>query len=277
MLKVGNNTMLLNSLGRFTPSKQCRVFSETPKTFYKLNNVNIEYKRQHKKAVSAGLTDAKHGISEIEATLEFINNQIINSQVYKNLFKATAIPFCLSVPNNGLDFGTELENHWLPLLKTEFEKQNSGAYFRASMQGNTPLSKNVKPVKDSGYTNLLEQISYSTIVGYYFPTAFQEFDISSQRERIRALPKLGDVALCLSGPFEIIYSLVCYPNLLFDKQNYSPILCASSLEHNDPRMIMLFKSYGPHLEFWLMSQMLSLDKAQVSEQWAGGITLYKCL
>ena len=277
MLKVGNNTMLLNSLGRFIPSKQCRVFSETPKTFYKLNNVNIEYKRQHKKAVSAGLTDAKHGISEIEATLEFINNQIKNSQVYKNLFKATAIPFCLSVPNNGLDFGTELENHWLPLLKTEFEKQNSGAYFRASMQGNTPLSKNVKPVKDSGYTNLLEQISHSTIVGYYFPTAFQEFDISSQRERTRALPKLGDVALCLSGPFEIIYSLVCYPNLLFDKQNYSPILCASSLEHNDPRMIMLFKSYGPHLEFWLMSQMLTPDKAQVSEQWSGGITLYKCL
>ena len=277
MLKVGKNNMLLISLGRFIPSKQCRVFSETPKTFYKLNNVNIEYRRQHKKAVSAGLTDAKHGISEIEETLEFINNQIINSQVYKNLFKATAIPFCLSVPNNGLDFGTELENHWLPLLKTEFEKQNSGAYFRASMQGNTPLSKNVKPVKDSGYTNLLEQISHSTIVGYYFPTAFQEFDISSQRERTRALPKLGDVALCLSGPFEIIYSLVCYPNLLFDKQNYSPILCASSLEHNDPRMIMLFKSYGPHLEFWLMSQMLTPDKAQVSEQWSGGITLYKCL
>lgn len=277
MEKIKRNNMLLNNLGRVIPSKKCRVFSQNPKTFYKLNNVAIEYRTQHKTAVSAGLTDAKNDISEIEANLEFIKNQIINSQAYKNLFNATAIPFCLSVPNNGPDFGTELEDHWLPLLKTEFEKQNSGAYFKASFQGNQTLSKNVKPFKGSGYANLLEQISHSTIVGYYFPTAFQEFDVDSQRRRTRDLPKLEVVDLCLSGPCEIVYSLICYPNLLFDKQNYSPILCASSLEHNDPRMIMLFKSYGPHLEFWLMSQMLTPDKTQVSEQWSGGITIYKCL
>jgi len=267
----------LNNLGRVIPSKQCRVFSQTPKPFYKLNNVTIDYRTQHNKAVSAGLTDAKNDISEIEAKLEFIKNQIINSQAYKNLFNATAIPFCLSVPNNGPDFGTELEDHWLPLLKTEFEKQGNGAYFRATLQGNIPLSENIKPVEGSGYAKFLEQTSNSTIVGYYFPTALQEFDIDSQRKRVMDLPKLEKLGLCLSGPFEIIYSLICYPKLLFDKQNYSPILCASSLEHKDPRMVMLLKSYGPHLEFWLMSQMLTPETTQVSEQWSGGITIYTCL
>ncbi len=126
-------------------------------------------------------------------------------------------------------------------------------------------------------TKFLEQTSNSTIVGYYFPTALQEFDIDSQRKRVMDLPKLDKLGLCLSGPFEIIYSLICYPKLLFDKQNYSPILCASSLEHKDPRMVMLLKSYGPHLEFWLMSQMLTPEKTQVSEQWSGGITIYTCL
>lgn len=275
--KIGNKRMLLNSLGRLSPSAECRVFSKTPKTFYKLNCIDIEYRTQHKTAVSAGLTSAKHDISDIEATLKCVSNQITNSAVYRDLFKAAAIPVCLSLSNNGTDLGTELENNWLPLLKTEFEKQGNGAFFRATLQGNIPLSENIKPVKGSGYAKFLEQTSNSTIVGYYFPTALQEFDIDSQRKRVMDLPKLDKLSLCLSGPLEILYSLVCYPNILFDKQNYSPILCASSLEHKDPRMIMLFKSYGPHLEFWLMSQMLTPEKTQVSEQWSGGITIYTCL
>ena len=232
---------------------------------------------QHKVAVSAGLTDPELDVSDINNTFELLDERIKNSAVYRDLFKATAIPFCLSVPNRKLDIGAELENNWLPLLKTEFEKQASGAYFKATLQGNTPLSENVKAVDGCGYANFLEQHSPASVVGYYFPTALQEFDISSQRKRIINLPKLDDVELCLSGPFEIIYSLICYPNLLFDKHSYSPILCASALEHEDSRMVMLFKSYGPHLEFWLMSQMLTPNETQVSEQWSGGITIFKSI
>ena len=269
--------MLVNSLGRLNPSSKCRVFSKTPKTFYRLNDVDIEYSMQHKVAVSAGLTDPKLNVSDIKNTFKLLDERIKNSAVYRDLFKATAIPFCLSLPNRKLDIGAELEGNWLPLLKTEFEKQASGAYFKATLQGNTPLSKNVKAVDGCGYANFLEQHSPASVVGYYFPTALQEFDISSQRKRIINLPKLDELELCLSGPFEIIYSLICYPNLLFDKHTYSPILCASALEHEDPRMVMLFKSYGPHLEFWLMSQMLTPNETQVSEQWSGGITIFKSI
>ena len=135
--------MLVNSLGRLNPSAECRVFSKMPKTFYKLNRVDIEYRTQHKTAVSVGLASAKHNISDIEATLERVNNQITKSAVYRDLFKAATIPFCLSLSNNGTDLGTELENNWLPLLKTEFEKQSKGAFFRATLQGNIPLAENV--------------------------------------------------------------------------------------------------------------------------------------
>ena len=269
--------MLVNSLGRLNPSSKCRVFSKTPKTFYKLNDVELEYAMQHKTAVAAGLTDPRLDVSDIKNTLKLLDERIQNSAVYKDLFKATAIPFCLSLPHNGLDIGAELERNWLPLLKTEYEKQTTGSYFKATLQGNTALSKNIKAVDGTGYANFLEQHSHAAVVGYYFPTALQEFDISSQRKRIINLPKIDDVELCLSGPFEIIYSLICYPNLLFDKHSYSPILCASALEHEDPRMVMLFKSYGPHLEFWLMSQMLTPNETQVSEQWSGGVTIFKSI
>ena len=269
--------MLVNSLGRLNPSSKCRVFSETPKTFYKLNDVELEYSIQHKIAVAAGLTDPRLNVSDIKNTLKQLNKRIQNSAVYKDLFKATAIPFCLSLPNYGLDIGAELERNWLPLLKSEYEKQISGAYFKATFQGNASLSNNIKAVDGTGYANFLERQSPAAVVGYYFPTALQEFDISSQRKRIINLPKIDDTELCLSGPFEIIYSLICYPNLLFNKHSYSPILCASALEHEDPRMVMLFKSYGPHLEFWLMTQMLTPNKTQVSEQWSGGVTIFKSI
>ena len=49
--------MLVNSLGRLNPSSKCRVFSKKPKTFYKLNDVELDYSMQHKTAVAAGLTD----------------------------------------------------------------------------------------------------------------------------------------------------------------------------------------------------------------------------
>ena len=266
--------MLINNLGRFYPSEGCRVFSKTPKSFYKLNSPKIEYITQHKTAVGVGLTSSKLDLPDIKASLAFIDDRIDNSYVYKNLFRATAVPFCFTVPDKRMDLGRELEGRWLPLLQTEFEKKIPGAQFRATLQGNTQLPEQINPANGSGYAEFLDQHSRSTVVGYYFPTAFQEFDISSQRKRITHLPSLEKVALCLSGPFEIIYSLICYPNLLFDRASYSPILCASSLEHRDPRMVMLFKSYGPHLEFWLMSQMLSQNKTQVSEQWSGGLTVY---
>lgn len=269
--------MLINHLGRFNPSEECRVFSKTPKNFYKLNSPKIEYMTQHQTAVCAGLTSSKLDVSGIEASLAFINDRVGNSDAYKHLFKATAVPFCFTVPDRRIDLGRELEGRWLPLLQTEFEKKIPGAQFRATLQGNTQLADQINPANGSGYAEFLDQHSCSIVVGYYFPTAFQEFDISSQRKRIINLPTIDKLAFCLSGPFEIIYTLVCYPDLLFDRQSYSPILCASSLEHKDPRMVMIFKSYGPHLEFWLMSQMLTPSRTQVSEQWSGGLTIYTSL
>jgi hypothetical protein len=66
-----------------------------------------------------------------------------------------------------------------------------------------------------------------------------------------------------------------YPDMLINSDYYSPILCLSSYIHSDERMILLYKSYGPHLEFWCMTQMLTPNTKQVSEQWTGGITIFR--
>lgn len=269
--------MLFNELGRNIPSENCRVFSTIPKNFYKIDTFNINYAKQHKLACSHKLISNQLDISQIESYLLNIKNLLHSNDEYQNLFNGTAIPFCLSTPNLDNDLGTTLEEDWLPLLKKEYEKKVQGTNFKATLQGNTELKKSVKISTTSGYDIFIDNCKKSTVIGYFFPTAFQEFDIKSQRLRITELPKISNLNICLSGPFEIIYSLICYPKLLFSKQNYCPILCASALEHVDPRMVMLFKSYGPHLEFWLMTQMLTPTKTQVSEQWSGGMTIFKTL
>ena len=48
----------------------------------------------------------------------------------------------------------------------------------------------------------------------------------------------------------------------------------SSFVHSDERLVLLLKAYGPHMEFWCMTQMLSKNTTQVSEQWAGGLTIF---
>ena len=72
------------------------MFSETPKNFYKLNSPKIEYISQHKTAVDAGLTSPELDVSDIKASLAFINDCLNNSDVYKHLLRATAYHFLYS-------------------------------------------------------------------------------------------------------------------------------------------------------------------------------------
>jgi len=80
--------------------------------------------------------------------------------------------------------------------------------------------------------------------------------------------------MCLSGPLEIFSAIIGKPDLLANEEGYSPILCMASVAHTDTRLALVLKAYGPHLEFWCLTQMLTPNLKQVSEQWAGGITVY---
>ena len=100
----------------------------------------------------------------------------------------------------------------------------------------------------------------------------QEYSVDAQTTQMKDLKNISNI--CLSGPIEVSSSLIGNPNLLINKKYYSPVLCLSGVTHIDERLISCFKSYGRHLEFWCLSQMLSKDKKQVSEQWSGGISIY---
>jgi hypothetical protein len=266
--------MLFNALGRVVASADCRVFSDVPRDFYQLNDIDIQYSKQHDFFLDKGLISNNVASEAVEERLRHVEEMLRSDENYKNIFDGMAIPFCFTDAHAKVDLGSRLVDFWMPMLRKAYEETVAGSYFKAILQGNSELRGCVSPAFGSGYEEFLDCVKESLVIGYYFPTAFQEFDVNSQRARIAGFPKVQGLAASLSGPLEMIYSLISYPRLLFHENKYSPILLASGVEHIDPRMVLMLKSYGPHLEFWLMSQMLSPSKTQVSEQWSGGVTIY---
>ena len=269
--------MLFNELGRKIPTPECRVFDNAKRNFYKINKPSFDVEKQHIKALELKLLDESITFNSVNAEQKALYTSIKNNPDYQNLLLGTCVPFAVSIHDLKSDIGEQLEEDFLPLVKKTYEESQNGSWFKATLQGGNTLQNSLKVVEASGYKSFLDAVKFHCVVGYYFPTAFQEYDIASQRNQVNLLPKSEDFTMCLSGHVEASYSLAMYPDLLFARNNYSPILCLSALEPSDPRMVPMFKSYGPHLEFWLLSQMMTETQTQISEQWSGGLTIYKCV
>lgn len=267
--------MLFNKLGRIVPTAKCRVFAKAERDFYRLNAPTVDYDMQHSKALKLGIVNCKSSLHEIESEFSKLLKGLKDNENYRNLTNGTYIPFVMSLPDLPDDIGAQLENYLLPLLQKNFENEKTKSWFKAVLQGNNKLVSSLHVFPQTGYDVFIEGVSTGTVVGLYFPTALQEYDIASQRSQLTRLSGINGYEFCISGHLEIIYSLLTYPNLLNNPTSYSPILCASALEHDDQRMVPVFKSYGPHCEFWLLSQMMTTTQTQVSEQWSGGLTLFK--
>ena len=269
--------MLFNELGRKIPTPECRVFDNASRNFYKVNEPSFDVQKEYIKALELNFINRSVNFDSVNTVQQALYNSIKNNTDYNNLLLGICIPFAVSIHDLKDDVGEQLEDDLLPLVKKTYEESQNGSWFKATLQGGNTLKNSLNVVKGSGYQNFLDAVKSHCVVGYYFPTAFQEYDVASQRNQINLLPKHKDFNIRLSGHIEASYSLTMHPDLLFSRNNYSPILCLSALEHSDERMIPMFKSYGPHLEFWLLSQMMTQQQTQLSEQWAGGLTIYKCV
>ena len=269
--------MQFNALGRKIPTLECRVFDNAERDFYKTKKLLIDREKQHIMAQEHNLIGKCTKYETIEREHQTLYELINSNSDYRNILLGTSIPFAVSMHDLEHDIGSQLENIFLPIVKKTYEESQKGSWFKATLQGDSFLEDSLKVVMGTGYDEFLDAVKSRCVVGYYFPTAFQEYDVASQRNQLNKLPRVVDFSVCVSGHVEASYSLLMHPDLLFVRNSYSPILCLSALEHSDPRMIPVFKSYGPHLEFWLLSQMMTPTQTQVSEQWSGGLTIYKCI
>ena len=260
--------------GRRVPGKDARVFGSTPSFYYKLNQPAIDYELVLDKSKRFNSVPQDETSSGFKSKAEALLEKIKTNDAYANLLKGVKIPFVTGRKEAGADLGEELESDLLPGLKESFNARFPEAHFKAVLQSNSELTGNVSLALESRYQELISAVEAGTVVGWYFPQALQEFDVLSQRSQMASLPEIHGAHVCLSGGVDICAAVAGVPDLLISDEFYTPILCMSAYVHRDPRLVLLLKAYGPHMEFWCMTQMLTRDTTQVSEQWAGGITIY---
>ena len=263
-----------SKIGRRVPTEGMRVFNQIPSEYYKLSQPELNFEQILESLEHQGMVVPSFKAEKFKQAALGVLSTIELNDSYRNLLKGVHVPFAISSTQKGVDLGAHLESNLLPSVQNSFNAVFPQSHFKAVLQSNSELSRNIKLAKHSRYESFIEATQNGAVVGWYFPQALQEFDVSSQRSQMTSLPVLQDVHVCLSGAIDICASLVGVPSLLINEDCYPPILCMSAYEHSDPRMILLLKAYGPHLEFWCMTQMLTSTTTQVSEQWAGGLTIY---
>lgn len=264
-----------NTNGRRACNGEFRVFSDIPKNYYQLKQPEIDYSKILENSIKFGGVSSAINLDRFQFTCEKLKKEIKSNPDFKNLFNAVHIPFICKKVDSANDLGRDLEEIELPGIQRSFKSLFPKSHFKAVLQSNSQLPGSITLDPRSRYKSFLEKSLIGNIVGWYFPQALQEFDIESQRKQMKYLPEHENI--CLSGGIDIAAAIIGSPELLISDNFYTPILCMSAYVHSDSRLVLLLKSYGPHMEFWCMTQMLSKNITQVSEQWAGGITAYSLL
>lgn len=257
--------------GRRVIGEGLRVFDSHPLDYYFIKNNGYDFGAISESYRASGYFPTLDD-SRFASCCEQLRCELQVNSVCSGLFNGVHVPFAIPKTPFEEDLAISLVEARLPFLEKAFKARYPEAHFKAIMQGGTNLRDNLRIASSSRYEGLVKAISHGDVYGWYFPQALQQFDISSQTAQMRDLP--DDVSLCLSGPTEIFSAVIGKPDLLINEDGYSPILCMSAVEHTDERLVLVLKTYGPHLEFWCLSQMLAPGVKQVSEQWAGGLTLY---
>jgi hypothetical protein len=260
--------------GRRVASSEMRTFGENPSDYYRLEQPAIDYLAILDRIGSHLETTLDINADQFERRVESLLSNLKSSPSLSNLAGGVYVPFAYRRVQRNADLGKELQDHLLPGLQRSFSECFPEARFKAVLQGDSELAKSINLDPHSRYQKFVDAIQERTVVGIYFPQALQEFDLSSQRRQMASLPELVGGSICLSGGIDMCVALTGTPKLLFSNNFYTPILTMAAYVHSDERLVLLLKAYGPHMEFWCMTQMLTPSIRQVSEQWAGGLTVF---
>jgi len=261
-----------NKRGRRICTKPYRVFDTEDLDYYFIQNKEVDLAEVLRNFHGAGIGEDIR-LEQFRASLDSLKSRFEGIAPLRNLFNGAHVPFIVPQINETTrDLSHTTVERLLPLLESSFKRRYPSAHFKAIMQGGSTLSGKLKVDERSRYKNVLNAAIESNLIGWYFPQALQQFDIESQVKQIEELPL--EHGLCLSGPMEILAANIGKPDLLINKTGYSPILTMPAVQHMDKNLTLVLKSYGPHLEFWCLSNELIPGVKQVSEQWSGGITIY---
>ena len=264
--------------GWLRPEGSERTFSSQKSTYYVLSEKGINQQETLGRLPKSWCPDP----GDLDSKLCELKSAIDSHAVLSGLSNGCKFPFVIPADELALpDLGDALEDRLFPTIKERFETASGENRFRAMAQGDLRLREHLTSQMNTGQAEVKQTLAAGeSLCGWIFPTALLGYSVASQRIAItRVLESSGDAQfqVSLAGVLEIGAGLVLHPTMLNDPHNYTPVLCASGDAHADERYALTFKSYGPHLEFWLLPNRIDPLTEQISEQWGGVISIWSKL
>lgn len=257
---------LFDNTGRLIPVPSERVYSFEDRKYFSLEQPQIDFKTVFARLTSnlqLDFTDLTS--SNFESQALALKENLMKKSYGLNLFKGIHVPFILP-SMDAADIHTQLQEIFIPgVRKSYFSEYPQYEFHDFSSRHN--LGR-MDVVQGSRYNQLIEKLTNTPVVGWYFPNPLAGFAIPDQRTLISRLPE----EFLLSGPLEAAAALVGAPNLLMKSDGkYPNLLALTSVEPNQDNakhFFWFFEAYGWNLNFNLRSM-----NGAVSEYFAGGLTI----
>jgi hypothetical protein len=248
---------LFNESGRYiTNSLQKPVYQDTRNYFCLDEDVNDRISINDIYSNNKRIFDKKILISEaiFKEKIKILKKKILQNKTISNILNCTAVPFIIPLLET-CDIGSNIEKIFLPALSSSYHNKFPEYKFENHIKYN--LSEQIE-FFDKKYQNYYSKSNKENIVGILF-LCFNEFSFSAAEEACQQAQN----NLILSGPYELLSSLIGVPNLLFKKEKYPPLLwCSSVRKKNNENIGYHIEPYGYNLNF---NQRAHLN--QVAEYW----------
>lgn len=266
---------LFDNFGRRVPYPGLRIFSQLSRRYYVVNQPASTSQEIYERLRLNNL--AVSSLEMFSGTIQAIMGVLAGHSVMANLTKGVHVPFMCPATTSGHGLAQDIKSI-VNLAGKSFEKEFPGQNFY-DRSGGFPKG-DIVPATGSRYERLQNaRQSGQSVMGVWFPDCLSGYDLDSQRIQVKTLPeKVGGFVLVLSGAVEAAAGLVGCPELLRNETAYPHHLCLSGIaDPDEDRFVYTFESYGLNLAFNRRSNILVPGVKQLSEQFAGGLTLFTAL
>ena len=175
-------------------------------------------------------------ISEYESIIHGIES---NPEV-SGLLNGAFVPFILPQLEI-VDEAQALQDLFLGTLAGSYERSFPSYTFKNHVKFD--ISGKFKSISGSRHALLIQRLKKEPIVGLYAPV-FREFTINAAAERMPDLPQ----NFLLSGAIDTVAAFIANPDILFDKDGYTPLVWLPGMSGKDGEGYCL-EAYGYDLTF----------------------------
>lgn len=270
---------LFDEHGRLIPVAGWRVFRQISRRYFRLNQPAVNPEVIFVKLSEHLNFEWSQAFSnQFVAVCNKILGALSADKLLCNLVRGVHVPFICPPIHPGLSRAEDL-SCLVAAAGRSFRScfLHYKFYNRAEEKGKP--GDDLSLASGSHYEQFEQARELGFVAGWYFPNCLSEYDLTTQRRIMATLPENVFVddrraEIVLSGGAEAAAAIVGCPDLLYNEEAYPHHLCLSALTDSDERFFYSFEAYGKNLVLEYRTNMLIPTVTQVSEQFAGGLTVF---